>query len=119
VTANQYPEGGEGRITFMSTATGPGVSAFTPNTKTTDAPDLVYPNPFGNDLNAVFSLPTDQTVRVQLTDLMGKTLYSSEMDAFSGRNELALTGLNELPAGNYVLTIMSEEIQLVERVARF
>jgi len=63
----------------------------------------VYPNPFDKALNLIVSAKEVYKVQVQITDLTGKTLYSSDQYT---TNETILLGQG-LSTGMYILEVVS------------
>ena len=106
ITAEQYPAGGEGRITTDTT-----------NIPTSNSGDLnlnalnlrVYPNPFSEELTVSYELTQSQLVNIRLVDMMGRTLHTfvSSMQN-PGAYQIDLDK-NQLATGMYLLHIQVDD----------
>jgi uncharacterized delta-60 repeat protein len=80
---------------------------------------LVYPNPIQDHTQLQFENPTDGKVTVQLEDLQGRliqNLFNAALPA--GKQTLQLDFQAQLPAGNYVCRVVTENGQAAIRVTR-
>jgi hypothetical protein len=62
-----------------------------------------------------FSLANAQEVTLQLVDVLGKTAYTSQINAVSGANT-QIIGLRNLSSGIYTLNIVSANGVATEKV---
>ena len=98
ITAADYPEGGEGRITLL-----------TPNS--VRALDLevydfrLFPNPFGSELRMGFTLPTATEARVDLFDVSGRAVRNLAAGSLSAGTHDIGTPTGGLAAGTYLLRV--------------
>lgn len=71
------------------------------------APTQIYPNPFTNSFTISISLPSSQTLHMDITNLSGKELYSKTVEAEEGINTINWEA-GTLQNGSYILTINGE-----------
>jgi hypothetical protein len=65
----------------------------------------VYPNPANDYLNIlIHSVNINESARIELMDVMGRTVISSQTDLFSGSQRQQLDA-RHLPAGTYLLQV--------------
>lgn len=69
----------------------------------------VYPNPFGDELIASFTAVTAGPVRIELNDLLGRTLVSRTEQVLAGETTLRLPELANIRSGNYVLRLIQDD----------
>ncbi len=100
ITEEQYPAGGEGRITTMDIPTSrqDQLNLHAYNFK-------VYPNPFSEKLAISYELVHNQKVRIQLLDMMGRTVSTLVNDVQSSGSKHLEIRQSELAAGVYLLQI--------------
>ncbi len=67
---------------------------------------LVYPNPFSNTMNIEFILTENETVQLELIDISGKILETTQIRGNSGKNTYTMT-TNNLPVGTYLLRMQT------------
>ncbi len=116
VTAADYPEGGEGRITTVGS-----MNSFNPTLPQTElaAPVkgngafelTVFPNPVNDVFTLSYSLEADQNVELMLTTLDGRTvtqLFDGKQTQGEHRQVVDLTRF-QLAAGQYLLTLRNGE----------
>ena len=67
----------------------------------------IYPNPISGQFNLQFTLTQKKPVRIQMFDMQGQLVQSlQENELFdSGAHNLSLNCPEQLPSGNYVLTL--------------
>lgn len=63
----------------------------------------VQPNPFNNAARASFTLTEDGTLRLQLSDIVGRVVWQREETAIKGAHTAQLDNLQKVPAGVYML----------------
>lgn len=76
---------------------------------------VVYPNPNSGRFNVNFQSSSNARVEVRMTDLTGRAVFQTSMDAFEGMNHLAVE-LNEIQAGIYLIYLETEGNKLVFRM---
>lgn len=64
----------------------------------------LYPNPASDQVNISFNSLAEQTIRIDIYDLSGRIVYTSQSDVSQGEN-LIQTNTNELVPGHYVLMV--------------
>ncbi len=75
----------------------------------------VYPNPFGNQLNLSFNLNSKQDVRIEMVDIVGKTVYISNRTLNFGTQTISIDGL-DLENGVYFLNITAGNEVISQKV---
>lgn len=72
-----------------------------------------FPNPFVDELNIQIASDKNQSVRVELADMLGKIILSISENCISGTNTILVDQLSRLQTGLYLLKIStaSESIQ--------
>ncbi len=63
-----------------------------------------FPNPVNNNVTLLFNSYSDENYDLQISDLLGRTLYSLQTQAVKGINQLNLT-TNNLSAGIYFINL--------------
>jgi hypothetical protein len=117
ITAEDYPEGGEGRINEVMNFIGgnlpQGLSV------TNDAMGLNYfPNPVSNQVTIRFDMEAEGQAQLQLFDLNGQqiaTVFNGTLGA--GRQELQAE-MAELPKGSYILLLRANGQQTAASVVK-
>ncbi len=89
ISASDYPEGGEGRITFKTTAS--------IEKKNLTQAVKIYPNPTQGKVNVI--LNEEGNAQVNVYDLMGKLILEQSTSTVS-----TVLDLSSLQAGMYVIT---------------
>lgn len=69
----------------------------------------VYPNPTSNNINISFTMPQTSDVQVDVLDFMGKLVKSFNYKQLSGTQTLPINFNNNLPEGNYLLRIKTNQ----------
>ena len=67
----------------------------------------VYPNLFNNNFKVVMNVKRDAKVEAIITDLTGKTVYSTNEQINAGYNEFSITNLESLASGAYYLKVIN------------
>ncbi len=122
----------DGKVVFSGYSTSTGTSLFTiarylmggtlgkidfSNNNTL----LVYPNPLGEELNISFELEKDETIKIDLYDITGRsyTCLQSAKEFSSGNHKLALQVPGNLPNGEYFVVFQAANGQrLYVKVAK-
>ena len=82
-----------------------------------------YPNPFKNDLNITYTLPDDDFVKIEVKDLLGRTITElfngkqtrgEQQILWNGRDD----GRNDLPPGFYFIRLTYNNISSSARVLK-
>jgi len=111
VTAADYPEGGEGRITTLGNAALAG--NFNNNiSQVARTFDLeVYPNPTNSNININYALDQDSDVQIYINNIFGQqvaTLWNATQ--YAGQYNLSVNlGAYQISTGTYFLSIVSEK----------
>lgn len=66
----------------------------------------LFPNPAGAAFSIAFSVDKPCTIKLRISDLNGKVLYSESLENFSGKFEKKISRL-EFPAGTYTVDVES------------
>lgn len=107
VTADQYPEGGEGRIVRLAAGLVQNAIQNTltnPNQMTFDL--AVSPNPTTEELNINYTLEIDGQVEVTISDVFGKTV-ATLANNFQVAGQYQLNTTLDVPAGTYFVTVIA------------
>lgn len=107
-------------VDFQGSSTGQGtfvktyIGQWTSIDKTQDYSPLeqfqVFPNPVSDYMNITFSLgQAEETMQVQLRDMLGRLLLEKTVNTTSGLNALELN-VSNYEAGNYILTLQSDKV---------
>ncbi len=70
----------------------------------------VFPIPFEEELTVVARNPISSKANFELTDIQGKSIWTTNMDISTGE-EISLKVPRRLPAGTYLLTISTQQEQ--------
>lgn len=70
---------------------------------------LLYPNPVHQMANINVVSPRSEVIKVVLTDLLGKVLFSRSNNIVEGENQISID-VSGLPAGAYVLLLQGQEL---------
>jgi subtilisin family serine protease len=76
----------------------------------TDKDELlnIFPNPFFGTFNIVYRPEKSKTIDVTVTDMAGKKVFGKNYSVKPGEaNTIVLTGLENTPKGQYVVTVKS------------
>lgn len=76
---------------------------------------VIYPNPVQNVLHVDYTFKNAQTITVQLVDVLGQVVYSSEVKAVSGVNNVSINVKN-YAAGVYSLNTIAGSSLSSEKV---
>jgi len=77
----------------------------------------VFPNPASDALNMVFTLGSSQTVGFRLTDLAGRTVYSTEKMLKSGEQKINMP-LTDIQPGLLFYTLITAEGSVTGKVVK-
>lgn len=76
------------------------------------APQLfrIVPDPFGSSMSIACTIPNNGPVEVQIEDVTGATLLRRKYTAGKGNNVFALTGLDNLAKGTYIVLVVQDAL---------
>ena len=74
---------------------------------------MVYPNPTTNDWTIKIIAEKEETVKIQLSDITGKIVYSVNKRLINGENSF-IVNASSLTLGSYVLQVIGNTIQFSE-----
>jgi hypothetical protein len=77
----------------------------------------IFPNPSSDKMNVFYNSPQSGTVRISLTDAIGKELFTSDIPCEPGLNKTSLD-LNEYSNGIYFIRISNGSKFVVRKVAK-
>ncbi len=77
-----------------------------------------YPNPFTNELNITINAATAGTADVLLYDLFGKIVYQKQMQVDNGDTNLKVDELSNLAKGFYVIKVLVNDNEFVEKLIK-
>lgn len=69
----------------------------------------VGPNPFNQFIHGSIEAITKGTANMTLYDGMGKLLSQKNVQILNGSNSFSVDGMDNLPAGNYYLKVVSQD----------
>lgn len=79
-----------------------------------------FPNPFTDQISILLKVDSEESVKVQLTDVTGKILFEDNWELTAGNySEKTINGLSGLNGGVYFLRVQKGETWEVERVFKF
>jgi hypothetical protein len=82
-------------------------------------PLSAYPNPFSDHLNIRWNLPNSQDMTLQLYDITGKQIWTTQVLASGGEEKWTLPKpLAQIPSGVYLLHITGEYINRSIRIVK-
>lgn len=68
-----------------------------------------YPNPFTDQFNLLISVKSNTTIEIILFDMTGKSIYSSELQVYAGRNNITIHPDANLTNGVYLIKAITNE----------
>ncbi len=77
-----------------------------------------YPNPFVNELNIQVASDKNQAVQVRLSDMIGNTIVTTTQTCIRGTSTISLNKLGSLPAGNYLLQVITMDGQQHQKLVK-
>lgn len=86
--------------------------------QSTSATVAYYPNPFADNISISLSNAAQGTVRVIMMDLSGRVVKAASYEAAAGSNSFAVTDLNQLTPGIYVLQVQTATEQFQYKVIK-
>lgn len=68
---------------------------------------FISPNPFKDEIEIVFKSNTDDSVKIQITDISGKVVYMNNLNlkTINNNTRVTINNLNSLPKGLYILSV--------------
>jgi hypothetical protein len=80
----------------------------------------VQPNPFNENATLVFTIQTEQKIRITLTDMLGKEILLSNSIFSTGNHSIELNSdILQLSKGMYTLKISTEENSATLRLIKY
>ena len=77
----------------------------------------VYPNPFDNEVNIVFSLNAPQRVELHVFNIVGQEVWSQSLTGTTGENQVNCR-INNLSKGLFTFVVKTENYQWVQKVVK-
>jgi Secretion system C-terminal sorting domain/Domain of unknown function DUF11 len=77
-----------------------------------------YPNPFTYNLTIQISADKNQPVQVQVLDISGNIILTRNENCIQGTTTILLGNLSALPAGTYILQVLTADEMLLQRVVK-
>ena len=81
-------------------------------------PFEVYPNPFTTTFTASFSAGRTAKATMQLVNMKGQLVYSTQVNITKGFNAVQMNNLPDLQSGLYQVIIFNEDLKFVGRVQK-
>ena len=83
---------------------------------------LAYPNPYSSELNIIVETAFQEELHIEVTDLVGRQLFSQKFSVQKGLNSFVWNGLNasgkQIPSGIYILTVRSKDKIWSEKIVK-
>lgn len=79
---------------------------------------LVSPNPFRQSVNLTLQLPAAGKVEYRLIDLTSRVLQTGQFSGQPGFNSFTISQLGQVPAGTYILQILSGNDRYVKKLIK-
>ena len=77
----------------------------------------VYPNPAADFSNVSFELESSSEVQITLTDLRGKTVYTSGLSSLNAGSHTVKINTEVLTSGVYILNFKSNKGNYTQKIA--
>jgi hypothetical protein len=91
----------DGTSLMLTNTTGIGESPVDPSSFS------IYPNPSVVSANVAFSLDRSDRIVLKISDLAGRTIYSTDLGVLQKGSHQSRIGMENIPAGIYMLNIES------------
>ena len=78
----------------------------------------VYPNPTNGETNLIIETAQESDIVVQMTDVIGKTVYSKKYNSFVGRQESEID-LSQYDKGVYFLSIKNDKGVATKKIIKY
>lgn len=79
----------------------------------------ISPNPFQNNLSINISTPSNTSVQIFLSDLLGKNVQTfSNHELQAGKNEIRLDKIDKLEPGIYFITIVNDQYSISKKIIK-
>ncbi|MBS1510565.1 MAG: T9SS type A sorting domain-containing protein [Bacteroidetes bacterium] len=75
-------------------------------------------NPVTNSLSVSVVLPQHNIINLLITDMLGKPLFKMQTEGAKGWNSIPVTGIRQLPAGVYMLSVSSNNEVINKRIVK-
>lgn len=79
----------------------------------------VSPNPFVSEISARIQWGKNEVIIARIMDMQGKEMQSRKIEVNKGGNTVRIAGLENLPAGNYILQLVSADDSAVYKITKF
>ena len=76
------------------------------------------PNPFSQNTTIAFTLPTAEQATLNVFDVTGRAVYTTEVDAVAGYNEVTIEGANLNADGVLYYTVQTGEFSATRKMIR-
>jgi hypothetical protein len=77
----------------------------------------IYPNPTSEFAIVSYNASKFESVKLSITDLTGKVIFSESYKAKIGENQFKIDHLTSLPSGNYYVTIGNGDTDLSQKLS--
>ncbi len=81
-------------------------------------PFEIYPNPYTTSFTASFSAGRTAKATMQLVNIKGQSVYSTQVNVTKGFNAIQMNNLPDLQSGLYQVIIFNEDFKFVGRVQK-
>jgi hypothetical protein len=78
----------------------------------------ISPNPFKDFVKINFESDKRQTLSIRIFSIAGKEIVSKKIWVNAGNNSIRIDGLSNIPRGNYLLQLISEDKRIVQKITR-
>ncbi|HXR83867.1 MAG TPA: T9SS type A sorting domain-containing protein [Hanamia sp.] len=79
---------------------------------------IISPNPFNNFINVNFQSDKRKPLSVKLYNIDGKEIFSKQIYINAGDNYFRIDNLSNLPAGNYLLQLISDGKKVIQKIVK-
>lgn len=80
----------------------------------------VFPNPFANSINIEFEAKNNQPTTIQLQNIIGQLQIETVWlgNAIVGNNKIEIKNLNQLPNGEYIISVTQQDEIVSEKILK-
>lgn len=86
--------------------------------KTSSNEVVVYPNPTSGIISLLIETDVEENYGVTITDMNGKVVYTNQLLAQQGNNQIALPGSDELISGIYFVRVTGQQLTKVIKLVK-